>query len=102
MSADEVIFTQYFSRMALVTEGASLPETRGESDLTFSQNDKLDLVVRNLEDVQVQVCIGERSGGDKVIYTQTHSLSQGEMRLELGSFKPNPYVVRVGVSNTFG
>lgn len=47
-SANEPVFAQHFSRMAIVTKGAALPKTRGDSGLTFSSNDRLELVVISL------------------------------------------------------
>lgn len=98
-SADGSVFSQYFNRMVLVSEGAVIPQTGGDSEQTFSTNDNLQLVVISLTETQLQVCISERKGGGKTVYSQTHSLSKGENRLNLGAFKPNPFVIRIAVNN---
>jgi hypothetical protein len=72
---------------------------KGEYDLTFSHNDKLEPVMVGLANTQVSICTGECKDKSKMVYNQTRSLSQRETRPKLGSFNLNPCVVRIGINN---
>ena len=98
-SADETLFSEHFDRMVIVTKAAEIPESGGEHDLVFTTVDELELVLVSLSATQLQVCTSERKGGGKVVFSEIFSLTEGENRLDLGSFNRNPYVVRVAVNN---
>ncbi|MFC2010080.1 hypothetical protein ACFLVU_04645 [Chloroflexota bacterium] len=98
-TADEILFSQKFTRMELIYSDGSLPEVDGDSGSIFSTNDSIDILVISEERLEFQICISERKGGGKVVYNESHTVSQGENNIRLGSFSNNPYVVRIGVNN---
>ena len=98
-SAHPDAFDQSFSRMVLVKQGQPIPDTGGDSDLTFASDDRLELVVVSKGKTETLVCVSGRKGGMKIPYNKTVALTEGVNRVELGTLLVNPYVVRVGVNN---
>ncbi len=98
-TANPEAFDQSFTRMVLVKQGQPMPDTGGDSDLTFTSDDRLELVVVSKGGTQALVCVGPRKGGVKIPYNKTVPITEGVNRVELGSFVVNPYVVRVSVNN---
>jgi hypothetical protein len=85
--------------MALVVENAPLPSTGGDEQLSFRPQDRLELVIIDTAGATVIICIGEAKGGGKIAFNQTTAVTSGENRVKLGSFKANPYVVRIAADN---
>lgn len=98
-SAHTDAFDQSFTRMVLVKEGQPIPDTGGDSDLTFTSDDRLELVAVSKSNTHALVCVSARKGGVKIPFNKTLFLTEGVNRIELGSFIVSPYVVRVGVNN---
>lgn len=98
-TADTVAFSQQFESMVLVVEGTSSPPPVEDEFLQFQRDNKLELIVVSKSAGQIQVCVGEAKGGGQIAYSQTHSVTVGENRIALGTFKPNPYVVRIAYNS---
>lgn len=98
-AANQDAFDQNFTRMVVVKEGDPIPDTGGESDLTFSSGDRLELVAVTKGNVEALVCVGPRKAGVKITFNKAIPLTEGTNRVALESYVVNPYVVRISVNN---
>lgn len=96
-TADEGAFAKSFSSMELVNEGTGqpAPETDPENGPIFTTADRIAIRAEALAGVSVRACVEGRTGGAKIGFDGTQTLSAGTGTMSLGSFGAGPYVVRV-------
>ena len=99
-SVDESAFDLNFTGMELQFTDGGIPEVDPESGSIFSGTDEIVLKVNALKAVDLQVCVTERKGGGKIVYSLTHGLVVGDNTVTVGPFDKNPYVMRLGFDNT--
>lgn len=95
--ADEAVFAQHFSQMAVVIEGQDASPPVEEP--AFDPNDTLEVVATSVVDTATNLCLQERKGGGQIRYDETPILYAGENRASLGSFGKGDYVLRVIVDD---
>ena len=97
-SFDPEAFATYFNDMQLVSAASGQPgqpdsgDDRGQG---FSTDEELAIIVDNLGDIELTICITERKGGGQIVYNQTHTIQEGRSTIPLMAFESDPYVIRV-------
>ncbi|MEW6718784.1 MAG: hypothetical protein AB1345_14955 [Chloroflexota bacterium] len=99
-TADEVKFAQYFESMELVNQSTGQPGQEGEEGMEFAKGDTLAIRVASKSEVAVRACVQSRTGGGKIPFDQTQTLSQGQGTFSIGTLEPGSYVIRVIVNDT--
>jgi hypothetical protein len=99
-TADEALFGQHFSSMSLVSQVTGQPGQDSDNGAEFDKADILTIQADAKAEVAVRACVQFRSGGGDVPFDQTRTLAQGPGSLDLGTFEPGSYVVRVIVGGT--
>ncbi|HSB88947.1 MAG TPA: hypothetical protein VLD63_02860 [Anaerolineales bacterium] len=99
-TADTVVFDQYFNSMALVSHATGQTGPEGDSGSQFAQGDQLEIQIDAKSAVDVRACIQPTSGGNKIAFDQTQSMSQGPNVFPVGAFDKGTYVIRVIVGDT--
>lgn len=95
-SADEALFSQYFSSMDLVREATGeTPQETGDNGVIFSREDGLAIAVDAKKAVEIRACAQERTGGGGIPMDKTFPVNSGNGSLPLGEFKSGSYVIRM-------
>ena len=98
-TADTVKFEQYFTNMNLVNEASGQPGPAGENGMEFSPGESLAIQVESKSAVELRACIQPLSGGNKIAFDQTKTLSPGQGTVSIGTFEQGKYVIRVIVGD---
>jgi hypothetical protein len=99
--ADEVLFTEYFEFMEVVSSTTGSPgEFDDEGEMQFSSSESLSISFENKKDVSIRACMQERKGGGKILFDETKSFSPGGNSLALGNYSRGGYVIRVIVDES--
>ena len=99
-TANEALFYQHFSTMALVSQTTGQPGPNGEEGEQYGQSDALSLLVDAKDEVAVRACVQYRSGGGDLPLDRTETMAAGQGSMGLGTFGSGSYVVRVIVEDT--
>lgn len=99
-TADTAKFDQRFDSMELIGQATGQPGAQGENGVEFAQGDTLAIQLESKADVAVRACIQPLGGGSALAFDQTQSLQQGQGTVEIGTFAPGSYVIRVIVDGT--
>lgn len=96
-TADEVAFARAFTALELVdgTTGQPPAERDPEFGPIFTTAAQLAIRAEALAGVSVRACVEGRTGGAKIGFDGTQTLSAGVGTMPLGSFEAGPWVVRV-------
>jgi len=99
-TADTTIFDEYFNGMALVSQQTGQPGEDSDQGARFAQAEALEIQADAKSDVAIRACIQPLSGQGELQYDETETIAQGEHSLDLGTFQPGSYVIRVIVDRT--
>jgi hypothetical protein len=100
-SADESVFSEYFSAMQLVNQDTGVAGPPGsESEVTFTRTEPIAISYSAVSSGSLRACIQARAGGGTIPFDQTLAFTEGEGSLSLGLFEPGSYVVRAIIGET--
>ena len=99
-TANNEVFSQYFTDMALLDQTTGQSGTSGENGLEFQKGNKLEIQYVAISEVTLRACIQPLGGGSTIAFDQSKDLSVGQGQFTLVSFQSGNYVIRVIVNNT--
>jgi hypothetical protein len=99
-TANEALFDQRFSSMALVSQTTGQPGPNGEEGEQYGQDEALRLEAETKAEVTVRACVQCRSGGGDLPLDKAERMAAGQGSMDLGTFGSGSYVVRVIVEDT--
>ncbi len=95
-SADAGAFEKSFSKMVLVGGGADDPE----SGRIYREADAVSVSATATATTTARFCVNFRDGSGRIAADVTKDLRATETTVDLGTFEPASYVVRVSVGGT--
>jgi len=95
-TADEGIFNQFFTEMAIVRASDGQPGERDE-ELGPGYTTAEDLLIKYTctQSVTIRVCVATRDRWGESVFNEEHNSIPGEGSFNVGSFSAKSYVVRV-------